>query len=305
MRTAFINTLIDSAKENNKILLLTGDLGFSVIEEFIKKYPDRYFNIGVAESNMISLATGLSLVEYIPFTYSIASFMTLRPYEQIIRDVAQHNANVKIIGIGAGFSYSHAGPSHQAMEDIAIMRSIPNMTIFCPGDPIETIWATKEAIKINGPVYIRLGKAGDPNLFSNNIFRRVGKSVLIKKGKKICIITAGNILKETIDALYILNNQGIEPTLVHMPTIKPFDKISIQKLAKNHQIIVSVEEHHIINGLGSAIADVLATTGVGTKLVKLGIDDMFLSRPGSQAFLRKQVGIDAENIAKTIKALIR
>jgi len=303
MRTAFIHTLIESAKENDKIFLLTGDLGFSVFEEFIQKYPERYFNLGVAEANMVSVATGLSLVGFTPFVYSIASFMTLRPYEQIVRDAAQHNANVKIVGIGAGFSYSHAGPSHHAIEDIAIMRSIPNMTILCPADPAETIWATKEAIKTQGPVYIRLGKVGEPILFPNCGYRKVGPGVVIKEGRKICIVATGTILKEAIDALVMLHNKNIEPTLVYMPTMKPFDAALIKKLAKNHQIIVSLEEHRTINGLGSAVADTLASVGTTSKLVKLGIGDMFLSRPGTQTFLRKQVGINAENIVRTIKSL--
>lgn len=301
MRNAFIKTLIESARKNNNILLLSGDLGFNAFEEFIKTFPNRFFNVGVAEANMVSLASGLSFINYIPFTYSIATFMSLRPYEQIIRDVAQHNANVKIIGVGSGFSYSHAGPSHHAIEDIGIMRSIPNMTIFSPADPNETAWATKEAIKMKGPVYIRLGKAGEINVFSSTNSHKVGKGITVKKGHKVCIITSGIILTETLKSLSLLTKDNIFPTLVHMPTIKPFDINLIKNLSKNHSIFISVEEHRVINGLGSIIADTLAEIGANTKLIKLGVGDIFLTESGSQDFLRKKLGIDAVSISKVIK----
>lgn len=303
MRNAFVNTIVEVARRDRRIMILTGDLGFTVLEKFSDKYPDRYLNIGVAEANMVSLATGLSLTGFIPFVYSIASFMTLRPYEQTIRDVAQHNANVKIVGIGGGFSYSHAGPSHHAIEDIAIMSSIPNMTILCPADPIETAWATREALKINGPVYLRLGKAGEPNLLKENTSRKLGKATVVKKGKDVCIVATGTILQNVLKAVEELKKDNINPTVVHMPTMKPFDEELILKLLETHREIISVEEHRIINGLGSALANVMAVTGTTAKLTKLGIGDIFFSRSGSQEFLQKQVCIDTENIVKVVRKL--
>lgn len=300
MRYAFINTLIALAKKDPRIILLTGDLGFTVFEDFSKLLPNQFINMGVAEANMLGVATGLALSGKIPFVYSIATFATMRPFEQIRTDVAVHNANVKIIGSGAGLSYSDAGSTHHAIEDISLMRTIPNMTVICPSDPTSVEWCTKEAVKIYGPLYLRLGKKGEERIYKNGSELKIGKGIILRKGSKVAVFTTGNIVKNVLDASDILINKGIKITVVDLHTIKPVDKKLIEKIAKNHSSIVTVEEHLITGGLGSAVAEVISEVSSRAILKRIGIADMFIQEMGSQENLRKKLGLDPESIATSI-----
>ncbi len=241
MRNAFIKTLEIEASKNKGIILLTGDLGLTVFENFMTKFPHQFFNMGVAEANMMGMATGLALCGKIPIVYSIAPFVTLRPFEQIRNDICMHNANVKIIGVGGGLAYSHAGPTHHVNEDIAVMRTLPNMTVVCPADPIETELALKTAIKYNGPVYIRLGKKGESKIYNKKPSFSLGKGVIVEKGHDIALICSGPIIHNVIQASSILKKKGYKTTIVSMHTIAPLDYKLLSKIAKTHRTIFTRE----------------------------------------------------------------
>lgn len=305
MRIAFIKTLIKEAEKNNKIMLLTGDLGFSIFEEFKERFPDRFINVGVAEQNLMGVATGLAMSGRIVFAYSIATFATMRAFEQIRTDVASHNMPVIIVGSGAGLSYGHDSITHHATEDISLMRSIPGMTILCPGDPYETEWATRASIKRNKPVYLRLGKKGEPLLYKNPVSLKIGRGSVLRNGKDFVIIATGNIVSNALEASNILSKENINATLVSMHTLKPIDKNLIKNLSKKFKVIITVEEHSILGGLGSAVSEIISEENKGTKIVKFGVPDIFLFEIGSQNFLREKIGLLPHQIAKRIKSEIK
>ncbi len=306
MRDAFSKTLTRLAIQNKNLILLTGDLGYTVFEDFIKTHPTRFINMGVAEANMMGVACGLSLQGFIPVVYSIATFATMRGFEQIRTDICVHNANVKIVGTGGGLSYGHAGSTHHSLEDIAIMRSLPNMTIICPSDPIQAEMATEQMIIQKGPVYLRLGKRGEPIIYKKPIKFKIGKGIVLKEGKKAAIIATGNLVYNAILASKILANRGINITVIDMHTVKPLDKKLVLQLMKRHELICTLEEHSIIGGLGSAVAEVIAENPIKKNLhfYRFGIPDIFIERAGSQEFLRKKYQLTSEKISGKIMKLI-
>ncbi len=234
--------------------------------------------------------------------YSITPFLTFRAFEQIRNDVCYHNLNVKIVGVGGGLSYSLNGQSHSSIEDISIMRSLPNMTVVCPGDPLETYRATVEAIRTRGPIYLRLGKKGEPNLTYETVGDfEIGKSVKMKEGKNLVIFSTGNMLETTIEVVEKLEKEKIDATQIHVHTIKPLNKKEIGKVIKDHSQIVTIEEHSIIGGLGSAIAEINSThPDCQKKQLILGIDDKFFNVGGTQIYLRKLASLDSDSIVKRI-----
>ena len=223
MRIAFVNTLQELAKKNKDIMLLTNDLGFSVFEKYIEELPKQYLNMGVAEQNMTGVAAGMAMEGKTPFVYSIVPFVTMRNFEQIRNDICYQNLNVKIIGVGAGFSYGPYGHTHHGLEDIGILRTLANLTIICPGDPIEAELAVKKAIKINGPVYIRLGRAGEPIVYSKKPKFTVGKGLIVREGKDITIVSMSYMTIEAIRAAAYLEKQGVSCEIIDLRTIKPID----------------------------------------------------------------------------------
>ena len=289
MRTAFINTLRDLAKNNKNIFLLNGDLGFSVLEEFTKAYPDRSLNMGVAEANMIGVAAGLALSGKTVFVYSIIPFVTARVFEQIRNDIALQKANVKIVGVGSGLTYGQLGPTHHSIEDIALMRVLPNMTVVCPGDPFETTEATKALAALNGPAYLRIGKKGEPAVHRNTPVFKIGKSILIRKGRDGTLIATGNMLPTASALVNEFVKRGKKLRLISMHTIKPLDHRIIIKAAKETPAIFTLEEHNVIGGLGSATAEILAEIPANKKMKhfrRFGICDRFTLMAGSHDFLR-------------------
>lgn len=304
MRKAFIEELTQIASVNKKVILLTGDLGFTVFEEFTKEFPKRFFNMGVAESNMISTSAGMALSGLVPFVYSIATFASMRGFEQIRSDVCFHNANVKIVGTGGGLSYGHAGFSHHSLEDIAILRSIPNMTIVCPSDPVLTGVATEAIANHHGPVYFRLGKKGEPQIYKKKPKFKIGKGIIHKEGKKVSIIATGNLVMSALRTSEILMKQGIPTTVIDMHTIKPIDKGLTQEVISSTQVLVTLEEHHITGGLGSAVAEIIADKPPkAIRFKRLGIPDTFIEKIGSQEYLRDYYGLTPLKISQTIKSL--
>jgi transketolase len=305
VRTTFIHTLIDCARANERIWLLVGDLGYSVVEPFREEFPDRFINVGVAEQNMTGIATGLALSGKIVFTYSIANFPTLRCLEQIRNDVCYHRANVKIVAVGGGFAYSAQGMTHHATEDLAIMRALPNMTVVAPGDPVETALATRAIIEWPGPCYMRLGKAQEPVVHKTSPDFQIGKAIVVRDGSDVTLIATGGILFNTVQAADELAQQGIQARVLSMHTLKPLDTEAVLAAAQQTKAIITVEEHSLIGGLGSAVAEVLAELGNShTTFRRIGIKDEFCQQVGSQEYLRGIYGLSVDGIVDAIELLI-
>ena len=286
MRTAFIDTLCEMAEQDERIWLLTGDLGYSVLERFASRFPRRYVNVGVAEQNMTGVAAGLALCENVVFTYSIANFPTLRCLEQIRNDVCYHNLSVKIVAVGGGFAYGTQGMTHHATEDLAIMRALPNMTVIAPGDPVETRLATRAIVNRPGPCYLRLGKAGEPVVHQTPPAFTIGKAITVREGSSVTLISTGGMLHNALQAAELLTQQRIQARVLSMHTLKPLDSDTVLAAARETGAIVTIEEHSVSGGLGSAVAQILAELPTrDIRFRSLGIPDMFMNI-GSQEYLR-------------------
>lgn len=306
MRDVFINTLTSLVEKNPEIVLITGDLGFGVLNNFIDKYPENFINAGVAEQNMTGLAAGMALEERVIFTYSIGNFPTLRCLEQIRNDICYHNLNVNIISIGGGFSYGSLGVSHHATEDLAILRSLPNLTVVSPSGLWETQESTKKLYNTPGPGFLRLDKsAGNDKPKNNNEKFKLGKARELRDGKDCTIIVTGGILEEAQLAASALSKDNIEASIVSMHTIKPLDKNIILKAYNETNAIITLEEHTTYGGLGSAVAEYLADNQLtGKKFLRIGLDEGFSSIVGSQSYLRECYKMDSKSIYKRIYNLI-
>lgn len=302
MRKAFVSRLIKEAKSNSNILLLTADLGFEVFEDYISQFPNRFINVGVAEANMISMAAGLSSLGFVPVCYSISSFLIYKTFEQIRNDVCYPNLNVKIVGVGTGFTYSVNGPSHHGLEDISLTSSLPNIQILSPADPLETQVAVSHMLKHKGPFYLRLGKKGEPllNLVSNTNPRLNPVKIITQGSGELAIFTTGVILEEAIKAVTMLNNQRISATLIHIPVIKPLDTKSILRIIKKHKKIATIEEHSIFGGLGSQITLVNSSLPKPRSQLTIGVQEKYYNTGGSASFLRAKAKLNAKQIAQRI-----
>lgn len=300
MRDTFVRTLIALAKENPNIELITGDLGFGVLKPFWERLPDQFINAGIAEQNMTSAAAGMALEGKTVFTYSIGNFPTLRCLEQIRNDCAYHGANVKIVCVGGGFVYGSLGMSHHATEDIAVMRALPGVAVFCPGDLVEAEEATKAIAKYPGTCYLRLGRGGEKRIHDHIDNFEIGKAIKIHDGEKIAIFSTGAIFEEVADAEAILAEHDIYPAVYTFPTVKPIDRAVIARCAADFDMIVTVEEHNIVGGFGSAVAEVLAELPERARLLRIGIHDTYSSIVGSQKYLRSQFGLDSGGIATQV-----
>ncbi|MFH0796279.1 MAG: transketolase C-terminal domain-containing protein [Candidatus Omnitrophota bacterium] len=305
MRKIFNKTLLELARKNKKIYMVLGDIGYGEIEPFRDAFPERYFNVGVAEQNMTGVACGIAMEGNIAVTYSIANFPTLRCLEQIRNDVCYHNANVKIVIIGGGVAYGPLGISHHSTEDIAIMRALPNMLVFCPCDCVEAEAATRAMIEHDGPVYYRCGYKGEKDIHQTKIDFKVGKALTVKEGKDAAIIFTGPIGYNVLLANDILVKKGIKCRLVSLHTIKPIDSRAIVKAAQETGAIITVEEHNLSGGMGSAVAEVLADNSVtGVKFKRIAFPDIYVSLVGHQEWLRDKYGMSPEKIARTVQKTI-
>lgn len=304
MRVTFVNTLYALAKKNKNIHLVTGDLGFSVFEKYIEELPQQYLNAGVAEQNMTGVAAGMAMMGKIPFIYSIVPFATMRNFEQIRDDICYQNLPVKIVGVGSGFSYGQFGHTHYGLEDIGILRTIPGITIFSPGDPVETEFVVRAALTIQGPVYIRLGKAGDPIVHKTKPKLTVGKGIIVKKGTDVVLFATGTMLPIALDVVGVLQGK-YSVSVVSIHTIKPLDDKLIVKMAKNMKGIFTLEEHSIIGGLGSAVSEVLAEEGLRVPFKRFGSPDRFNKVSGDQNFMREKNGLSSDYIAHEIERTMK
>ena len=300
MRDTFVRAVLEEAKRDRNVELITGDLGFGVLRPFWETVPDQFLNVGIAEQLMTAMAAGMALEGKTVFTYSIGNFPTLRCLEQIRNDCAYMNANVKIVCIGGGYTYGSLGMSHHATEDLAVMRALPNVAVFAPADAAEAAAVAKAAVRYPGTCYIRLGRGGERPVREQMPPFRVGKALEVRRGAQVAIFTTGAIYEEAELARRILEEAGIFPTMYTFPTVKPLDEAVILSCAAGHRLIVTCEEHNAQGGFGSAVADVLAQAGSGTRLLKIAVDDRYCSVVGDQKHLRSACGIDGQTIAKRI-----
>lgn len=306
MRNAYLAALYDLAKENKNILALVSDNGAVVYDRYRQDFPDQFINFGISEANMVSVAAGLASCGKIPFAYTISSFLTMRAFEQIRVDVCLQKMNVKLVGIGAGFVYSNLGPTHHAVEDIAIMRSLPDITIFSPCDPLESRKVTIAAAQINGPVYIRLATGGSPAIYKEDYEFKVDRGVTIKEGEDAVIITTGGILYDVLQAADDLKKENISVRVVNIHTIKPIDKEIILKAAFDTQVILTVEEHTVFGGLGSVIAEIiLENNKMPVKFKRLGLNGVFPSGYGTYQEIKESNRLSKEDIIIAVKDLLK
>lgn len=305
MRDTFVKTLVELAKNDKSIELVTGDLGFGVLKPFWEQVPDQFTNAGIAEQNMTTVAAGMALEGKTVFTYSIGNFPTLRCLEQIRNDCAYHGANVKIVCVGGGFVYGSLGMSHHATEDIAMLRALPDVVVMAPGDLVEAEEATKAIANYKGTCYLRLGRGGEKRIHERIDNFQIGKAIKVKDGEKVAIFSAGAIFEEVEGAYRILEEKGCQPAVYTFPTVKPIDEDVIKLCAENFDIIVTCEEHNIVGGFGSAVAEVMAKMkNKKAYLLSIGLEDVYATRVGNQKYLRGQYGMDAQAIAeKVMKAL--
>ena len=301
LRTAFIDTLRELARIDDRIFLLTADMGYSVFETFRDEFPDRFLNTGIAEQNTIGVAAGLASRGKIVFVYSIIPFVTMRCFEQVRLDLAYNFMNVKLVGVGAGLTYGSLGSSHHALEDIAIMQSLPDMTVLCPGDPIETRELIKRSFEYEGPVYIRLGKNGEPKIHPDETRIEIGKSITVLEGNDLALITTSNMLETGKKWVEEWKQDGVNVSLISMPSLKPFDSSTVKNLIDKEIPIITLEEHSVIGGLGSIISQVIATTGKPVKFQQIGINDKFSHVVGGHEFQRKKFMLDKKPSLKFIE----
>ena len=303
MRNTIVNLIHDLAKTDKNVYFLTGDLGYSVIDNFLKELPEQCLNLGIAEQNMMGAAAGLALEGKKVFVYSIVPFVTMRCMEQVRTDVALQNLDVIIIGVGGGFAYGTLGPTHHAIEEVAMMRAIPRMKIVCPSDPASAKVLGAQVLKLSGPTYIRLNRGGEPALYKDATEVKFGKGFVLKDGNEVCILSNGAITQQALQAADKLEQDGISTEVVDIATVKPLDEALILDRIKNRKLVVTVEEHNILGGFGSAVAEVVAEHSNKAIFKRIGVNDEYKETYGNQEFMREQNGLSAEKIYEKIKKL--
>ena len=305
MRDHVVRRITELALADPRIMLITGDLGFGVLNEYRDECGDQFINVGVAEQNMTAVAAGMALEGFVVFTYSIGNFPTLRCLEQIRNDVCYHDLNVNVLAVGGGFSYGQLGMSHHATEDLSIMRALPNMQVIAPSDPWQAAQAVDSIVEHPGPSYLRIDKSSAGLEASEERKFQIGKARVLKRGTDVTLVGVGGILSECLNAAAELGDRGISAGVVEMATIKPFDDVAIRELAANTRIIVTVEEHSIIGGLGSAVAEVMAEHVCRARLIRIGLEDIYSSVVGSQDYLRSVYGMDSAAITKRVASALQ
>jgi transketolase len=303
MREAFFRALVGLAEQDERVHLIVGDLGFGVVEEFARRFPQRFLNAGVAEQNMTGIAAGLALSGKIVFTYSIANFPILRCLEQVRNDVCYHNASVKIVAVGGGLAYGALGATHHATEDLAILRALPRMVVVAPGDPLEAEAATRAVAAHAGPCYLRLGRAGEAKVHRAPIDFALGKAIELRQGSDVTLISTGGMLATAMQAAELLQDADVQARVLSMHTVKPLDTAAIESAVRETGAVFTLEEHSIVGGLGGAVAEFLAESSVAVVVFKrFGLPSEFSPFVGSQEYIRAHHGLSAEAVALAIRA---
>jgi len=306
MRETCLNEIYKLAKHDKRIIFIGSDLGYGTLNNFKNEIPNQFFMEGISEGFIIGMASGLALEGNIVYVNTISTFLTRRAYEQIVIDACLHNLKIRLIGNGGGLVYAPLGPTHTAIEDISIMRTIPNMTIVVPSDADEMKRIIPQTVEYDGPIYIRIAKGFDPIVSSDKHSCKIGESILIKDGNTVLLITTGITLNIAIQAANELEINNISTAILHCPTIKPFDINNFINIVESIPIIITIEENTIIGGLGSLIAEVLSEKcfKVGKKFKRHGIPDKFPHRYGSQAQLMDYYSISKESVLQSVYKLI-
>jgi len=302
MRNAFADELTRLGDEDPRIVMLSGDIGNRLFDKFKARHPSRFFNCGVAEANMMGVAAGMAMNGLRPVAYTITPFVTTRCLEQIRTDVCYHEAPVTIVAVGAGLSYSGLGPTHHSCEDISFLRSIPNMVVICPGDAFEVRAALRAAMQQDHPVYIRMGKKGEPVVHAGSIENfQIGKAITVSDGRDVCLLSTGNMLPGAIEAARKLKEQGISAQVVSFHTVKPLDQAYLKGAFGRFKLVATIEEHSLIGGFGAAVSEWLADTRTGNQnFMRFGTPDAFFKQSGEQEYAREALGLTGHQIAEKI-----
>lgn len=300
MRAQFIQTLVELAKKDKRIVLLSGDLGYTIIEPFVKKFPKRFFNVGVAEQNMVGLATGLAKEGFIPFVYSIVNFATLRPYEFIRNGPILHQLPVRIVGVGGGFEYGTAGITHYGLEDIGVMRLQKGIRVVVPSDVSQTALALQKTWDYPGPIYYRIAKGDKDFVTPSKDSYEPGRALLLKEGKEIVFISYGVMIKEVLAACEILENQGHLTAVALVNGFNPSPDEDLKKILPQFKLAVTVEDHYIDGGLGSYVGEVISENRLGCRLLRCGVKSLYDGKIGSKDFMLQKHGLSAKQLASCV-----
>ena len=305
MRNAFADEVTKLGQSDQRLMLLSGDIGNRLFDKFKEKNKNRYINCGIAEANMMGVAAGMALSGLKPIIYTITPFTTTRCFEQIRVDACYHNVPVIIIGTGSGLSYAQLGPTHHSCEDLSILRVLPNMTVLAPADEVELRQCLRAALKLNGPSYIRIGKKGEEIISKPNDSFEVGRSINVRDGSDVCLVGTGTIMPVVLKAAQILEKEGISSRVESCHTIKPLDLQMLESISLKFSLIVTIEEHSKIGGLAGAVSEWLAIQkNRGARLLSFGTEDEFMHEVGSQDYAREKNGLTSENIAiKVLQSL--
>jgi transketolase len=302
MRQTCLDTVYQLAKQDDRVVFIGSDLGVGTLEGMRQEFPERFFMEGISEANVVTMAAGLAMNGKIPYVNTIASFLTRRSFEQVVLDLCLHNLPVRLLSNGGGMVYAPLGPTHMTIEDLAIMRALPNMCIVAPADAEEMQRMMLASLDWPGPIYVRFAKGYDDVVTSTDEPFVIGKAVPIREGKDALILTTGITLQLALTAAEELAAKGLEAAILHLPTIKPFDDAAVTAAIDKVPVVVSVEEHSIVGGLGGAVAELIAEADFGAvkRFKRLGLPDCFPEDYGSQASLMNHYGISSERIVTTV-----
>ncbi|HYM54576.1 MAG TPA: transketolase C-terminal domain-containing protein [Solirubrobacteraceae bacterium] len=299
MRNAFVRAVQEIAEQDRRVVFLTGDLGFTVLEPLAERLGRRFINVGVSEQNMIGLATGLAEAGLVPFVYSIGTFASMRPYEFIRNGPLLHSLPVRIVGVGAGLDYGHNGVTHYSLEDVAVMRAQPDMTIIAPADPDQAVAAVHASRAIEGPIYFRIGKTNTTIAELNGRFE-LGRLGLVGEGRDVAIIALGSVADEAVKARELLGRQGIDATVAVVASVQPAPIDDLLRLLEDRPFALTVEAHYRTGGLGSLVAEVIAEHGLGCRLRRRAVEAMPRGLTGTSPFLHDAHRLSARSLAATI-----
>lgn len=306
MRDAFAQELTLLALEDPRVVMLSGDIGNRLFDKFKAAAPDRFFNCGVAEANMIGVAAGLAADGMRPIAYTIVPFVTTRCLEQIRVDLCYHKLPAVIVGVGGGLSYASLGATHHSCEDIAFLRMLPNMTVICPGDAVEVRLALRAALKLDGPCYIRIGKKGEPVVHQKPPAFRIGKAIIVRPGRDVCLLSTGNLLPLALETAAALAKRKVSAQVVSFHTVKPLDAALLRAAFAKFSVVATLEEHSVLGGLGGGVAEWLSDQKCcKARLLRIGTPDEFLHEEGEQEHAREHWGLTPAAVARRVLAARR
>ena len=301
MRNAFADELVNLAEADKSIVLLSGDIGNNLFNTFKSRFPTRFLNCGAAEAGMTGVAAGMALSGLRPVSYTIAAFNPGRCAEQVKLDICLHNLPVVVVGVGAGLSYASLGPTHHSLEDIAWMRTLPNMTIICPGDAVEARCALRSALAHPGPVYLRLGKKNEPVVHKNTPDFQIGRAICIQEGSDACILSVGTLLPVALEAAGLLSEKGVDVGVYSLHTVKPLDTALLERIFSTVKLVLVLEEHGPAGGAWSAVAEWLAEhPALPGRLLRCGTEDVFFTQGGGLDWAREHFGLTAQSVAQNL-----